>query len=94
MSRTWNEILVPVNGTITVNAPNYTYEGDFYAIKVDSYTEISELISNIEEWTNVVGDYIVVPTTAVKAGTLITPLNPSKPFKAITVVSGQVTLVL
>lgn len=91
MSRTWSEILVPVNGTYVVN-DTVAHEGEFHAIKVTGDAVISELLDFNE--VDTIDNYVSTPATAVKAGTLITPLNASKPFKGITLASGQVTLVL
>lgn len=91
MSRTWNEILVPVRGTYTVNN-TVAYNQPFYAINVTGDAVISELLN--QNGDDVKADYIAAPATAVKAGTLITLVNSSKPFTGITLASGQVTLVL
>lgn len=91
MSRTWSEILVPVNGTYVVNDTDEHFF-NFYAINVTGDAVISELLNHNEE--DVKADYIANAAAAIKAGTLITPLNASKPFKGITLSSGQVTLVL
>lgn len=92
MSRTWSEILVPVNGTLTINQSGGLYDGVFYAIKVDADSVFTHINNNLG--IDVTIDYIMDPTATVKAGTLITPRNQSKPFGGIELTSGQVTLVL
>jgi hypothetical protein len=91
MSRTWNEILVPINGTFTVNDTT-AKEIDFYAIKIDADTVISELLN--EKGVDVKDDYISTPASAVKAGAMITLKDQGKKFTSITLTSGSVTLVL
>lgn len=91
MSRTWSEILVPVNGTYTV-ATTASKSKVFYAINVTADTVFSEILN--DKGVNVASTYIDDITKAVKAGILITLLNGSKPFTGIKLTSGQVTLVL
>ena len=91
MSRTWSEILVPVNGTYTV-ATTSPATKVFYAINVTADTIFSKILN--DKGVNVASTYIDDITKPVKAGTLITLVNSSKPFTGITLASGQVTLVL
>lgn len=95
MANSYGEILTGRGGTFILNDTN-AYQGRVYAIAVledtlfDTLTSID--VNNIV--TNVLYDQIANPSTAVKAGALLTPRDINQPFHDIQLTSGSITLVL
>lgn len=79
-------------GTFTVN-DNTANAKDFTAIYVAEDTVITHILLN-GGTTNVVGNYIKVPATAIKAGTVISIGTKNGYGSSITIASGSVTLIL
>ena len=78
-----------LQGTHTINDTS-AWTGTCDAVYVTESAVFSVLSdSNGNDKT----DYISTPATAVKAGTLIRPVNDGQ-FTAVTLTSGQVTLIL
>mgnify|MGYP003628450061 CR=1 FL=1 len=80
------------NGTYTVNDAIVASK-NFTSIFIAEDTIITSIFLNGGS-TNVVGDYIKVPGTAIKAGTIIS-IGTAKGFgSSIQLASGSVTLIL
>jgi len=89
MRGTWQDFICAANGTITVNDTDEKTV-NFNGIYVSEDAVISSLKVNE---TDVKASYITTPGTTVKAGTIIT-CQSDLGFTAITLNSGQVTLIL
>lgn len=89
----YQEIISAQFGTYTVND---TTEAVKNAIGI--YVSSDAVFSRIEvdgaTATDVKANYISTPGTAVSAGTLLTPVGGDDVFSAITLGSGEVTLIL
>ena len=83
--------LVANNGTYIVNSTEEEFIRTIDAIVVLEDT-IFEIIY-IGDYQDVTIDYISNPTSAVKAGAIITPINDMQ-FSGLTLTSGSVALVL
>ena len=88
---TTNERLVGAHGTFTVNS-TAAVEKPFIAMEVPEDTVIEEIREEGSP-TNVVGEYVQVPATAVKANVFITARS-GKICSYIKLGSGSVNLVL
>lgn len=95
MPNSYGEILTARGGSYILNTTN-EYEGEVYAIVALEDT-IFAGIKNIDSngiKTNVLDDHISDPLVAIKAGSIITPMDIAKPFYKIALTSGSVMLVL
>lgn len=88
------EILYAQYGTVVINDTS-EYEGQIMAIYVAEDTVFSRIEADGDTATDVKGNYITTPGTAVKAGVLLTPLQGTdSEFSAITLTSGSVVAIL
>ena len=86
---TGQEVLTAAQGTIVWNRTNQKdllFDG-IYVLEDTVFFKLSDTADHS------VGDYIGDPTTAVKAGAFIRPMNAAK-FSSITLTSGSVVLIL
>jgi len=95
MANSYGEILTARGGTFILNSTN-AYQGRVYAIAVleDTIFDTLEDIDTNDIISDVLPVQISDPLTAIKAGSLLTPLDINKPFYNITLTSGSVTLIL
>lgn len=87
------EILSAQYGTYTINDTTEAVK-DAIGIYVGSDTVFARIEVDGETATDVKANYISTPSTAVSAGTLITPKGGDDVFSAVTLTSGEVTLIL
>lgn len=87
-----NSRMAAKNGTYTVNDTSAVTGKKFTSFYVSSDAVIADLEVNGNA-TNVRGDYISTPASAVSAGTVITTQGDDY-FSGITLASGEVTLIL
>lgn len=89
----YQETISAQYGTYTVNDTTEA-EQRAIGIYVAADTVFSRIEVDGETSTDVKANYISTPTTAVTAGTIITPKGGDDEFSAVTLTSGQVTLIL
>lgn len=88
-----NELLSAQYGTYTVNDTTEAVKNAI-GIYVASDAVIARIEVDGQTATDVKANYISTPGTAVTAGTLLTPQGGDTYFSAVTLTSGQVTLIL
>lgn len=88
-------IITAAQGTFVVNDTTEVVK-NAAAIYVAEDTVFSRIEVNGDTSTDVKAYYIQTPTTAVKAGSLLTPIgvNSDIRFSAVTLTSGSVILIL
>jgi hypothetical protein len=86
----WNEILVPKAGTFVVNTTDEKVANHLMIVVLEDTVFNAIKVDGVD----VKSSYIQNPATAVKAGAIITPLDINKPFSAVDLVSGSVSIVL
>jgi len=96
MPNSYSEILTGRGGTYILNDTS-AYTGTVYMISVLEDTifhtlEVTDPTGTVV--TPVLSLQIADPLTAVKAGTIITPLSIGSPFSKVELASGSVVLVL
>lgn len=90
----YEELISAQYGTIVVNDTTEKVI-DCQAIYVAEDTVFARIEVDGDTGTDVKGDYITTPGTAVKAGVLLTPLEGTDQyFSAVTLTSGSVVLLL
>lgn len=88
--RTWNEILSAAAGTVVLNDTT-EYIGNVAAVHVIGdavFTTLTDAKGNDK------ADYISAPSSAVKAGAMLTPFDKQNAFSTVKLASGSVVLVL
>lgn len=86
----WNEILVPKAGTFLVNTATEKVANHLMIVVLEDTVFNAIKVDGVD----VKSSYIQDTATAVKAGAIITPLDINKPFSAVDLVSGSVSIVL
>lgn len=89
----YQELISAQYGTYTVNDTNEAVKNAI-GIYVAADTVFARIEVDGEDATDVKANYISTPGTAVSARTLITPKGGDDYFSAITLTSGEVTLIL
>lgn len=86
----WNEILVPKAGTFVVNTTTEKVVNHLMIVVLENTVFNAIKVDGVD----VKSSYIQDASLAVKAGAIITPLDINKPFSAVDLVSGSVSIVL
>lgn len=96
MANSYGEILTARGGTFILNDSTAYINSLFYAVVALEDTIITELESTDSNGIvyNVLSDQIADPSSIIKAGAILTPMDINKPFSRILLGSGSVMLVL